>query len=167
MPQGVVKHKVNPRVIINRPPMKAQTMDTYESEDSEEKMDSDDYKQVSFSSEVEVLEIEPRRQQVTLNANNLNRLKNQRLDGIKFRIGDAKMQRKVDPTTRNLHNVKRTVPMKPNKISPARNSKMRADQAPPSIKSRLDFQTHGKFKRTSKNGNNSSTVFNRLGQKKA
>lgn len=143
-------------------------MDTDESEDdSEDKMDSDDCKQVSFSPEVEVLEIEPRRQ-IVFNSKKLNRIKGLRADGIKNRLGEYKIKRSPDPRD-HLHSLKKTVTMKP-KVSPVKNSKMRADQSPVSIKNRLDLKKNFKnMKLNNRNGgsnnNKSSSVFNRLGKK--
>ncbi|KAL7041661.1 hypothetical protein ACKWTF_000846 [Chironomus riparius] len=164
-PKGVVKHRVSTKIILNKPAPRH--MDTDESEDSEEKMDSDDYKQVKFSPEVEVLEIEPRRQ-IVFNAKKLNRIKGLRTDGIKNRLGEIKFNRTIDPR-QHLHSVRQTVNMKP-KISPVKNSKMRADQSPKSAKSRLDLKANFKnLKLGNKNGNSTakpSSVFNRLGVKK-
>ena len=162
-----MKHRVSTKIILNKPSPR-QVMDTDESEDdSEDKMDSDDCKQVKFSPEVEVLEIEPRRQ-IVFNAKKLNRLKGLRTDGIKNRLGEIKFKRSADPRE-HLHSIRQTVRMKP-KISPVKNSKMRADQSPKSIKSRLDLKTNFKnLKLGNKNGNSITTpssVFNRLGIKK-
>jgi hypothetical protein len=138
----------------------------------EEKMDSDDCsKQVSFSPEVEVLEIEPRQQSnLMLNAKNLNRLKNLRADGIKSRLGaDPKVKRTFDNNTKSLHTVRKTVTMKPARATQLRSSKMKADQTPISVKSRLNVHGKGnKPNRGVQNGHKatpSSSVFNRLGSK--
>lgn len=139
-----------------------------DSEDSEEKMDSDDYKQVKFSPEVEVLEIEPRRQ-IVFNTNKLNRIKGLRTDGIKNRLGEIKFKKAPTDPRQHLHSIRQTVNMKP-KISPVKNSKLRADQSPKSAKSRLDLKANFKnLKLGNKNGNSTakpSSVFNRLGVKK-
>ncbi len=61
-------------------------MDTDESDDySKEKMESDDSKQVSFSPEVQVHEIEPQRQ-VVFDNKKLNCIKGLRTVGIKNRL---------------------------------------------------------------------------------
>lgn len=162
-----MKHRVSTKIILNKPPPR-HVMETSESEDSEEKMDSDDGKQVKFSPEVEVLEIEPRRQ-IVFNAKKLNRIKGLRTDGIKNRLGEIKFKRSPDPRE-HLHSIRQTVNMKP-KISPVKNSKMRADQSPKSAKSRLDLKANFKnLKLGNKNGNSTakpkpSSVFNRLGVK--
>lgn len=171
--RGVVKNRVNTKIVLNKPSHR-NLMDTDESEDeSEEKMDSDDCKQVSFSPKVEVLEIEPRRQ-VVFDGKKLNRIKGLRTDGIvRNKFGQFTIKRAADPRE-HLHTVKKTVTMKP-KISPIKNSKMRADQSPVSVKSRLDLKTDFKKMKLGNNKNGSSnhinknkqtSVFNRLGNKK-
>lgn len=172
--RGVVKHRVNTKIVLNKPSHR-NLMDTDESEDeSEEKMDSDDCKQVSFSPKVEVLEIEPRRQ-VVFDGKKLNRIKGLRTDGIvRNKFGQFTIKRAADPRE-HLHTVKKTITMKP-KISPIKNSKMRADQSPVSVKSRLDLKTDFKKMKLGNNNKNGSSnhinkskptsVFNRLGNKK-
>lgn len=115
-------------------------METDSEYSDDDKMDVEDInKQVKFSPEVEVLEIEPRRIP-KMNANKLSRIKGLRADGIKDRLGAMKINRNVDTTSSHLHRVKKTISMKPTKItSPiAKNSKMRSDQISVPIKSRLD-----------------------------
>ncbi|KAG5676099.1 hypothetical protein PVAND_005953 [Polypedilum vanderplanki] len=176
-PRGIVKNKIVPvqrisiakRIQVKAPPV---NVDSEMSED-DEKMDSDEYKQVSFSPEVEVLEIEPRQanNNLKLNAKKLNRLKNLRADGIKSRLGmDVKVKRTIDNNVKSLHTIRKTVNMKPSKnVSSPRNSKMKADQSPISVKSRLDIRSKLKpgLNRFNQNGKKaiSSSVFNRLGKK--
>lgn len=142
--------------------------------DSEEKMDSDEYKQVSFSPEVEVLEIEPRRQ-LNISPNKMNRLKGLRTDGIRNRLGDFKIKRTFDPSE-PLHSIKKTISMKPKNISPGRNNRMimRADQSPVSVKERLNVKSRSgtnqitnslRNMKFNKNGGNIANVFDRLGKK--
>lgn len=176
-PKGVVKKRVNQRVIMNKAPPSRIIMDTEsESEHSDEKMDSDDLnKQVKFSSKVEVLEIEPR----GLIKSSKNNIKGLRTDGIKGRVEDIKIRRSYDTSNNYLHNIKKTITMKPNKLSPVKNSKMIADQSPVTIKSRLDVKRlrSGQLSSSSSSSNihkrlNKSNdgrfkggVFNRLGKK--
>lgn len=138
-------------------------MDTDEESNEDEKMESDDYKQVSFSPEVEVLEIEPRRQ-LTINAKKMNRLKGLRTDGIKNRLGDIKINRSLNTSNINLHSIKKTISMKPAKTSPARISKMKSDLSPVSIKARLGTN-HMQNRVNMNSKNNGSDVFKRLGRK--
>lgn len=143
-------------------------METDESDYDSEAMDAEELKQVKFSPEVEVLEIEPRRT-VVLNANKLDRIKGLRTDGIKNRLGEIKINKRVTVTKdprQHLHTIRKNVVMKP-KISPVKNSKMRADQSPVPIKARLNLKTNFRnLKLGSNNGNSNnkpSSVFNRLG----
>jgi hypothetical protein len=186
-PRGVEKHRISKKIIMNAKPV-SKAMDTDEESDNEsvdEKMDADDYKQVKFSPEVEVLEIEPRRK-VNLNVKNINRLKGLRADGIKNRLGDVKLRRARDPVN-DLLTIRKTITMKPKKIiSPTRTGKMKADQSPKSIKTRLGGSNgrsngngttsqivkrlgNGKFNRNGSNNKSiniskKSAVFDRLGK---
>lgn len=165
---------------MNKSPPVRVVMDTEsESEHSDEKMDSDEFnKQVKFSSKVEVLEIEPRR----LVKSSKNNIKGLRTDGIKGRLDDIKIRRSYDNTSNSndyLHNIRKTITMKPNKGSPVKNSKMFADQSPVTIKSRLDVKrlrtgqqlssssSSNIHKRLNKSneGRMKGGVFNRLGKK--
>lgn len=166
---------------MNKQPPARVVMDTEsESDHSDEKMDSDDFnKQVKFSSKVEVLEIEPRR----LVKSSKNNIKGLRTDGIKDRLEDIKIKRSYDTSSNSnnyLHNIKKTITMKPSKGSPVKNSRMIADQSPVTIKSRLDVKrlrpghpsssgssTSNIHKRLNKNneGRMKGGVFNRLGKK--
>ena len=148
---------------MNKSPPTRIVMDTEsESEHSDEKMDSDEYnKQVKFSSKVEVLEIEPRR----LVKSSKNNIKGLRTDGIKGRLDDIKIRRSYDNSSNSnnyLHNIKKTITMKPNKASPVKNSKMFADQAPVTIKSRLDVKRLRTGQQLSSSSNSSSNIHRRL-----
>lgn len=153
-------------------------MDTDSDYTDDERMDSDDVnKQVKFSPEVEVLEIESRRVP-KLNANKISRIKGLRADGIKVkdRLGAIKIHKSVDTPNSNLHRIKKTISMKPTKItSPInKNSKMRSDQTSVPIKARLDTfknrrpgSVHSRLnikgERGGKGGGRKDSVFNRLG----
>lgn len=155
---------------MKKPPPAKIVMETdSESNHSDEKMDSDDYKQVSFSSEVEVLEIEPRRQVKNVK----NHIRGLRTDGIQNRLGEVKIKRTIDSNS-HLHSIKKTINMKPNRTSPiARNSKMMADQSPINVKSRLDVKKrpkqlsniHSRLNKKNEGRVSKGGVFNRLGDK--
>lgn len=152
-------------------------METDSDYTDDERMDSDDInKQVKFSPEVEVLEIEPRRVP-KVNAIKISRIKGLRTDGIKDRLGAIKIHRSVDTPNSSLHRVKKTISMKPTKItSPInKNSKMRSDQMTVPIKSRLDTfknrrpaSVHSRLNIKggggSGKGGRKESVFNRLGK---
>jgi hypothetical protein len=141
----------------------------------DERMDSDDFnKQVKFSPEVEVLEIEPRRVP-KVNVNKISRIKGLRTDGIKDRLGSIKIHRSVDSPNTHLHRVKKTVSMKPTKItSPiSKSSKMRSDQISVPVKSRLDSfknnnrrqgSIHSRLSIKQGGGGGKGNVFDRLGK---
>lgn len=114
--RGIVKTKLpNQRVMLVKKTPARVLMDTSESDsDDSNQMDSDNgYKSVSFSPEVEVLEIAPRK--VTINPKRLNHIKGLQQDGIKARLGS----RNVSVSNNTLHQTKKVVKMKPVKSSPA------------------------------------------------
>lgn len=145
-------------------------MDTDESAtDSDDNMDSDTYKQVSFSPDVEVLEIASR--PLSVSPKKMNRLKGMKTDGIKARLGMRGSS--VDSI---LHTTRKTIIMKPTKASPA--SKMKSDQVHKQIpvQNRVDLSSRSStsqltnriknFKLDSNSSMPKSTntsVFNRLG----
>lgn len=173
-PKGVVKHRVNQRVILKKVPSKT-AMQADSDYSGDERMDSDDFnKQVKFSPEVEVLEIEPRRVP-KINVNKISRIKGLRTDGIKDRLGAIKIHRSVDVDSPNthLHRVKKTLRMKPTKItSPiSKSSKMRSDQISVPVKSRLDSFKNNNRRQGSvhnrlsiKQRGGKGNVFDRLGK---
>ncbi len=177
-PRGVVKHRVNQRVILKKLPSRrrAVDMETDSEGTSDERMDAEDIsKQVSFSPEVEVLEIESRRLP-KINVNRVNRIKGLRADGIKDRLGAIKIHRNVDssPSSSNIHKVRKTVSMKPQKFSSpvSKISNMRSDHISVPVKSRLDTFKNRSVSiqsRLSKGINKSKkdgSVFDRLGKSK-
>lgn len=140
-----------------------------DSESDNDKMDSDDYKQVSFSPKVEVLEIESRRP-IRNVKNNIIGL---RADGIKNRLGEIKI-RQTSNSNSNLHNIRKPLSMKSRNLESVK-SKMIADQSPINIKSRLDMKKIkigqasiirsrlNKAIERKASGKKKSDVFNRLG----
>jgi len=146
-----------------------------DSSDDDDKMDADGYKQVSFSNDVEVLEIAPRSPSPTPKKG-VNRLKGLKTDGIKGRLG------LTSPVDVALHSVKRTVNMKATKSSPL-SSKMMSDrpQKSASIHTRIDLKQRGggstklltnrikNFKAVAATNGakaKNTSVFNRLGNNK-
>jgi len=137
------------------------------SSESDDKMDSDDLKQVSFSEDVEVREFKP------VKNRNTKALQGLRTDGIKLRLGYS------TDRALSLHAVKKNS-MKPVKLSPviaSKASKMKSDnmkQQAASVHSRLDVRNqnttmqltnrikHFKIAETAAKPE-SSSVFNRLG----
>lgn len=142
--------------------------------DEDEKMDSDDAKQVSFAPDVEVRVYESL--PVTTSSKKIHRSKDSKIDGIKARLGS----RDVEISVASLHNVKKAVLMKPAK-SPvstvSRLSKMKSDlmfmSQVTSVHSRLDVKNRSSTKQLTSRIKNfqldsktktDSSVFNRLGK---
>lgn len=159
--------------MLKKPPPAKIVMETDSDSDyTDEKMDSDDYKQVSFSPDVEVLEIDTL--DVRSNLKKGHHLKGLRADGIKNRLGEIKIRRSIDNHGDHLHNIKKTITMKPNKPSPIKSGRMKSDlkqtiaiksrldlkkrSSHPSVESRLNKPSVGRVKKA-------TNVFNRLGKK--
>lgn len=112
--RGIVKTKQpSQRVMLVKKKPARMEMDTDETDsDFSNQMDSDNgYKSVSFSPEVEVLEIAPRK--VTIHPKRLNHIKGLQHDGIKARLGT----KNVSVSNNSLHKTKKVVNMKPTKAS--------------------------------------------------
>lgn len=158
-------------LIKKPPPVKVVDSD---SDYSDEKMDSDEYKQVSFSPDVEVLEIESL--DLRSNLKKGSRLKGLRTDGIKNRLGEIKIRRSIDNSDDHLHNIKKTITMKRSQSSSPIKSggRMKSDlkqtiaiksrldlkkrSSHPSVESRLNKPSAGRVKKA-------TNVFHRLGKK--
>lgn len=171
-----MKHRV--QRVITKPTIthSIQRAESSSDAESDDKMDSDDFKQVSFSEDVEVRVFNP----PLVKKNNLKILKGLRSDGIQSRLSKKDDQ---SSSFRNLNNIKK-ISMKPGKVSPSgkalNGSKMKSDQIAlqaKSVHSRLDLKNRKsaiqltnqiknfKLDAPVLSSKGSSSVFNRLGNK--
>lgn len=142
--------------------------DSYSDDDDDDKMDSDEFKQVSFSPEVKVHVFTPRPV-----AGSPRKLKGLKIEGIRSRLGRGSESL---TSQKSLHRVKKSVTMKPQVTSPSfspRISKMKSDNLMTesfTVHSRLGNNSgEKKFQNKSLGRGDSSTtkgssVFNRLGR---
>jgi len=164
-PKGIVKKRF-PQRVLSKHVARSSSQIVESSSDSDDKMDSDELKQVSFSEDVEVRVFKPVKNRGT------KVLQGLRTDGIKSRLGNN------SDRALSFHTVKR-ISMKPDKLSPiiaSKTSKMKSDnmkQQASNVHSRLDIRN----KTTMQLANRikqfkidetvvkpeSSSVFNRLG----
>lgn len=170
VPQRVLSKNVVPQRALLKNVARHSSQIVESSSDSDDKMDSDELKQVSFSEDVEVREFKPVKNRST------KVLQGLRTDGIKLRLGYS------SDRALSLHTVQKN-PMKPVKLSPiiaSKTSKMKSDnmkQQASSVHSRLDVRNkkttmqltsrikHFKIDETVVKPE-SSSVFNRLGVNK-
>lgn len=142
-----------------------ETSDSSMESETDDRMEMDELKQVSFSPDVEVRMF---KQLPTRNANS-KPLQGLKHDGIKARLGRTEQ---ISPPKKNFHVVK-TVSMKPVRASQSvasRVSKMKSDSmaAQTTIHSRLDIKNRTRDKVTKMDTRvekpKGSSVFNRLGR---
>lgn len=152
-----------------------QRIESSSESDSDDKMDSDEFKQVSFSEDVEVRVFNP----LPVKTTSPKILKGLRTDGIMLRLG--KNGNTASPP-KSFHNVKK-ISMKPAKFSPSvasRVSKMKSDNMAlqaSTVHSRLDIKNRKSTTHLTNRIKNfkldaavvqskGSSVFNRLGTNK-
>lgn len=141
--------------------------DTDDSDDSDRDQSNDKYKSVSFSPDVEVVEIAPRKK---LNPKNKNQLKGMQTDGVKARLGNR--NKSADDF---LHYTKKIVKLKVSSTKPSNLNKgtmIADDQSKVPVKTRIDFEKNSanrfnsstsqlasRIKRFSLNANSKSSNF--------
>lgn len=171
MPKGVVKlrpqQRIHPKSVVRHMTVPDSSCDS----DDDDKMDSDELKQVSFSPEVQV-RVFSERPAIVANPKNIKLLKS---NGVKSRLGKSTHQPATSP--RSLHTVKK-ISMKPTATSQM--SKMKSDNMSlqaMNVHSRLDINNRKSTNHLASKIKNfkidmkdskpiSSSVFNRLGRNK-
>lgn len=162
-----MKHRVLPTRFKSKPTIRDLTEETSDSSmgyESEDRMELDELKQVSFSPDVEVREFNQ------LPGRNMEPMIGMKHDGIKARLGRTLQ---TSPPKKNFKIVK-TVSMKPvkspqpiaSRVSRMKSDNMKAQTS--TIHSRLDIKNRNRDKETKMDTRvgkpKGSSVFNRLGR---